>query len=69
MLGKPNAKAMCPTLMAELKEDCATNTEVWGWYMRVQSGFDSGVYNVSHIYIWFDGAGKVSSVAASEKKK
>jgi len=69
ILGKPNAKAFCPTTIEELKEDCSTNTEVWGWYMRGKSGADPARFDVSQIYIWFDAAGKISSVEASERKE
>lgn len=68
MLGKPNAKAFCPTMIDELKENCATNSEVWGWYMRGVSGFDSGVFDMSQVFVWFDAFGKVSSVDASERR-
>jgi hypothetical protein len=68
MLGKPNAKAFCPTMIDELKENCATNSEVWGWYMHGVSGFDSVVFDSSQIYVWFDASGKVSSVDASERR-
>ena len=69
MLGSPNAKAFCPTLIDELKENCATNSEVWGWYMRGKSDGQPADFDMSQIYVWFDASGKVSSVEASEKKK
>lgn len=68
MVGKPNAKAFCPTMIYELKEDCATNTEVWGWYMRGESGADPANFDFSQIYVWFDTSGKISSVESGERK-
>ena len=69
MLGKRNAKAFCPTMIEELKGDCSTNMEVWGWYMRGKSGADPARFDVSQIYVWFDASGKVSSVEAFERKE
>ena len=62
VVGKPNLKAFCPTFIDELKQDCGTNKEVWGWYMRGDAGYDPHLYNISKIIVWFDAAGKVSRV-------
>ena len=69
MVGKPNAKAFCPTMIDVLKEDCAMNTEVWGWYMRSESGADPAIFDLSQIYVWFDSSGKISSVKADDRKE
>lgn len=69
MLGNPNAKALCPTMIDEFKENCATNSEVWGWYMHGETGFEPAVFDSSHIFVWFDASGRVSSVESSERKK
>jgi hypothetical protein len=64
MVGKPNSKALCPSMIDEFKEKCAKNTEVWGWYMRDRSGFNPAIFNWSALYISFDASGNISSVEA-----
>jgi hypothetical protein len=64
MVGKPNSKALCPSMIDEFKEKCAKNIEVWGWFMRDRSGFNPAIFNWSALYISFDASGNISSVEA-----
>lgn len=67
LAGKPNAKAHCPTLIAEFKEDCDKNTEVWGWYMQEQVAVGVAKTPKSlELTVAFDADGKVSSVETTE---
>lgn len=68
LVGKPDSKAFCPSMIDEFKEKCAKNTEVWEWYMRDKSGLQPNVFNYSQLYISFDASGKISGVEAENSK-
>ena len=67
MAGKPDGRALCPSMVADFKEKCAKNTEVWGWYMKDSINL-WGPQNVktTELFVSFDAAGKVSDVEVEE---
>lgn len=67
LAGKPNGKADCPTLIADFKESCEKNTEVWGWYMQEQiDATGSKTPKILELTVTFDADDKISSVATTE---
>ena len=65
LMGKPDGKALCPSILADFKDRCAKNTEVWGWYMTDNiSLWTLGPQKVKteELYVSFDNSGKISGV-------
>lgn len=68
LVGKPNWKALCPSMISEFKEDCAKNTEIWEWYSVNHTSSLGVIDKWSRLYICFDGVGKISSLKADGSK-
>ena len=67
MVGKPNAKGFCPSMIEEFKGRCAKNTEVWGWIMPgdINLWIQKDI-KASRLFVTFDASGKVSDVDTEE---
>jgi hypothetical protein len=63
LAGKPNAKALCPTILVDLKDKCDKNTEIWGWLMtdNINTWVPRKV-KASELYVSFGPDGKLSGV-------
>ena len=65
LMGKPDGKAICPSVLEDFKDRCTKNTEVWGWYMTDNvSLWTMGPQKVKteELYVSFDNSGKISGV-------
>ena len=66
LAGRPNGKALCPTVLLDFKDKCDKNTEVWGWLMsdNINVWVPRRV-KTSDLYISFGSDGKISGVTSS----
>jgi hypothetical protein len=65
LMGKPDAKTICPSVMADFRERCYQNTEAWGWYMTDDVNLwllGPQKIKSAELYVTFDDRGKVSGV-------
>jgi hypothetical protein len=65
LLGKPYAKAFCPTQLEYFKDECTKAKEVWGWLM-FKLGYASKVVEKKYVIIMFGENGKVVDFKAAD---
>jgi len=67
LLGQPEGKALCPSIINDFKDKCEKNTEVWGWYMSDNiSLWVRRDVKSAQLVVSFDSSGKVSGVELEE---
>jgi hypothetical protein len=69
LIGKPEGKALCPTMIRDFKDECSKNTEVWGWYMADNINLwalTPQKIKTAELSVSFDSVGKISSVDLSD---
>jgi outer membrane protein assembly factor BamE (lipoprotein component of BamABCDE complex) len=75
LLGKPNGKALCPTTLADFKENCDKCVEVWKWASMTSVSTFGAAYggkkpSTASISVGFDHNGVVTDITtASENQK
>jgi hypothetical protein len=67
LVGAPQGKALCPSVITNFKESCEKNTEVWGWYMsdNINLWVRKDVKSVE-LTVSFGADGKVSGVEMTQ---
>ncbi len=65
IMGKPHAKALCPTQMYDLKDNCAKAKEVRGW-MAYELRHANKVVENKKLFVMIDENNKVIEFKASD---
>ncbi len=67
LLGKPYAKAYCPSQLADFKDNCTKAKEVWEW-IAFELGYANKVIEKEYAIIMFEENGKVVDLKAGDIK-
>jgi len=67
IMGAPQGKALCPSIVGNFKDLCEKNTELWDWYMRDSINlWTKKDVKSSELIVSFGLDGKVSSVELTQ---
>jgi hypothetical protein len=72
VLGEPDGKAVCPSIVEDYKDKCQKGVEIWGWFAadKVKFGFSNHVdVKDTNIYVAFDANGKIADVQTEENNR
>jgi hypothetical protein len=65
LLGKPNGKALCPSTLADFKDRCDGNSEIWTWQSlgdQPNEGKKTKPPATTNLYVSFDKTGVVNEI-------
>ena len=66
ILGRPQGKARCPTVLRDFKDSCDKGKEIWAWTAADRAPTRNAPLKASYVYVAFDNDGKVVDKETTE---
>jgi hypothetical protein len=66
ILGRPQGKARCPTVLRDFKDSCDKGKEIWAWTSADNAETRKAPLKASYVYVAFDSDGKVVDKETTE---